>query len=244
MANSLSLDGVDLSVYGLIVNVSNLPVSQTTVITILQDKGFAGRSSLIPKTISLETSITGSALTNLLSNLDSIEKILNNREVVKLMLDVLNDRYWEVRFQSLEGKIISPTVWQGSLEFIAPNPLAYDTNLTENSYAVNADPKTIIEAVGGTADTEPIYTLTAGEDLTDVAIKIENGGKALTWTGSLLNGQKLEVDVEHWVVKKEGTADMVISGEFPHLVPGDNNIQVTNFGILGTLKIAYRNRFI
>ena len=244
MANSLSLDGVDLSVYGLIVNVSNLPVSQTTAITTLQDKGFAGRSSLITKTISLEASITGSALTNLLSNLENIKKILNNREVVKLILDVLNDRYWEVRFQSLEGKIISPTVWQGSLEFIAPNPLAYDTNLTENSYAVNADPKTIIETVGGTADTEPIYTLTAGEDLTNVAIKIENDGKALTWTGSLLNGQKLEVDVEHWVVKKEGTADMVISGEFPHLVPGDNNIQVTNFGILGTLKIVYRNRFI
>ena len=37
---------------------------------------------------------------------------------------------------------------------------------------------------------------------------------------------------------------MVISGEFPYLVPGDNNIQVTNFGILGTLKIVYRNRFI
>jgi phage-related protein len=100
--------------------------------------------------------------------------------------------------------------------------------------------------VGGTAITLPVWTLTAGETLSDVTIKLENvtTGEELQWTGSLVDEDELEIDCKYWTVKKNGTADMNITGEFPRLAVGANSIKVTGLSTTGTLNITYRDAYL
>jgi len=107
---------------------------------------------------------------------------------------------------------------------------------------------TVVETTGSTASIEPVYTLTAGENLVAVTIKLANvtTDEELQWTGSLANGEVLEIDVPNWIVNKEGAASMAtVTGQFPRLAPGAaNTLTVTGFSTTGTLNITYRNRFL
>jgi len=249
VANSYSLTfgGVDLSIYNLVVTSHDLPIDQKTSTVAIKDKSIAGRSSLLENQYSLDVAITADSLSDLLSNLDNVKKALNTQASSNLILDMLDDRYWVARFQGLHKKSLSPGLWEGYLDFLIADPLAHDTSETTSNHNIDADPKTVIEAVGGTANTEPVFTLTAGEDLNDVTITLLNvqTGLALSWTGSIANGEELEIDVEHWTVKLEGTDDMAdVAGEFPYLIAGSNSIKVTGFGSLGSLGIKYRNRYL
>ena len=128
------------------------------------------------------------------------------------------------------------------------DPMAYDNNEEDNNYDINADPKTITETTGGTGRIEPVYTLTAGEALTDVTITLENLNteEALIWEGSLADTEVLVIDTVRWIVEKEGVASMVnMSGQFPRLVANQaNSIKVTGFSTTGSLNIKYRDRYL
>ena len=132
----------------------------------------------------------------------------------------------------------------GYYNLLMPRP-AYSTTETSSDFNIDADPDTIVETVGGTAITKPVWTLTAGETLTDVTIKLENvtTDEELQWTGSLVDEDELEIDSQYWTVKKNGTVDMNITGEFPRLIAGSNLIKVTGLSTTGTLNITYRDSY-
>jgi len=245
---------VDLSDYGLIVKQSSLssfmPGIRTNYVEIA-DKAYDFRAYLNPRTINLDVLVTGTSKANLISNLDNISRLLNPAEGVKhLTLDFPDDRFYKAKLDSsIDWEIITHKLARAELSFICPDPLAYDNEETSRNVNLDlTDPKTITETTGGTAYIEPVYTLTAGEDLTDVTIKVENldTGEELQWEGFLTTGQKLEIDVALWIVKKEGTASMTtISGQFPRLLPAaDNSIKVTGFSTSGSLNIKYRNQYL
>lgn len=242
----LSFNGIDLNDYNLIVVNRNLPVNQRADYTQLKDRAYAGGSKLSPKMITLDVKITGDDTSDLESNIDSIRATLNSQVDGDLILDALPDRYWTARFESLEGQFNGPRLWEGQLVFMCYDPLAFAVSGEDDNYSVDDDPKTIVVAVAGTGFALPVFTLTAGEGLTDVEITVENltTDEALTWSGSMGNGEVLEIDTDAWTVKLEGTDDMAISGQFPRLQPGNNSIRITGFSNTGSLNIKYRARYI
>jgi len=247
LANSLSFGGTALSTYGLAVTSHGLAVAQDATAIRIQDKAFAWRSSLAPEIISLGVDVKAGSLATLKSYLDSIKTILNTREDAQLILDMFSDRYWLARFESLNGNLNGRVGWSGNLIFIAHDPLAYSTSETDHSHNIDADPDTVVETAGGTANAEPVYTLTAGEALGAVEITLENltTGLSLTWSGTLADADKLIIDVANWLVTLNDTPDMsTVTGRFPYLKPGANSIKVTNFSDSGTLDIVYRARYL
>lgn len=247
--DSLSFSGIDLSAYDLIVSGVDIPVTQRTKIIPVRNKGIAGTSSLESGKIGINISITGTDMADVISNLDNIKAALNKRGDENLSIDIISGRYWKARFESMDGDFIGTKLWKGSLSFVTPDPAAYSTTNTSSDHNIDADPDTVTETPGGNMYIEPVYTLTAGENLTGVTIKLENTDteESIEWTGSLATGEELEVNCETWVVSKEGVADMaaIDDGQFPRLLGGqDNHIKVTGFSTTGTLNIAYRAKYI
>jgi predicted phage tail component-like protein len=233
--------------YDLSVISSNFfEFSQSLPYTQLQDYALIGGYKRNALGLKIKVVIQGTNAADVISNLDNVKKTLVSEEEKELILDSISTRYWNARLESLDGDFVANTAWQGTITFLCPDPLAYSTTETSSDFNIDADPKTITETVGGTAITLPVWTLTAGETLTDVTIKLENvtTGEELQWTGSLVDEDELEIDSQYWTVKKNGTVVMNITGEFPRLKPGANSIKITGFSTTGTLNVKYRNRYL
>jgi phage-related protein len=249
MSRSLKYNGIDLSAYGLTIMESGAALAALLSAELSQGQDRAYASNLIapPKSLPLDVIIEAVDQATLISYLDSIKRICAQREPKQLILDIMDDRYWTARFEHLTGQYLSPCVFRGELLFSADDPLAYDVSETSSDFNVDADPKTVTETVGGTGYVKPLFTLTAGEELSDITLLVENTdtGEELQWEGSLSNGEVLTIDSARCIVEKEGVADMAtVSGQFPRLLPGENNhIKITGFGSLGSLNITYRNAY-
>jgi len=114
-----------------------------------------------------------------------------------------------------------------------------------NKADILAVAESFTETAGGTEQVFPVYTLTCDDTLTDTTVVLTNTatGEALTWEGSLVNTDVLEIDAVNGTVKLNGAEDMVnVSGEFPRLLPGSNAFTVDGFS--GNLNITYRPRYV
>jgi predicted phage tail component-like protein len=244
---SFTFNTVDLADYDLSVISSNFfEFSQSLPYTQLQDYALIGGYKRNALGLRMNVVIQGTNAADVISNLDNVKKTLVSEEEKELILDSISTRYWNARLESLDGDFVANTAWQGTITFLCPDPLAYSTTETSSDFNIDADPDTIVETVGGTAIAKPVWTLTAGETLTDVTIKLENvtTDEELQWTGSLVDEDELEIDSQYWTVKKNGTVDMNITGEFPRLIAGSNSIKVTAFSTTGTLNITYRDAYL
>ena len=244
---SFTFNYVDLADYDLSVTSSSFfTFNQSLSYTQLKDYALIGSYKRNALGLRMNVVIQGTNAADVISNLDNVKKTLVSEEEKELILDSISTRYWNARLESLDGDFVANTAWQGTLSFLCPDPLAYSTTETSSDFNIDADPKTITETVGGTAITKPVWTLTAGETLSDVTIKLENvaTGEELQWTGSLVDEDTLEIDCQYWTVKKNGTVDMNITGEFPRLTPGANSIKVTGLSTTGTLNITYRDAYL
>ena len=250
MSNSLTFNSTDLSAYGLIViSRTSSDFRQEVDYTQLLDSAYPFGATRAAKPVHLRIAVTGSSYADVESKLDSIKLILNQRDTKHLILDTQDGRYFKAQFVSLSGQYQSLTSFVGELSFICPDPLAYDNSETSSDFNLDvSDPKTITETTGGTGYIKPVSTLKAGEALNAVTIKVEciETVEELQWTGSLANGEELEIDVANWTVKKEGSASMAtVTGLFPRMLPNeDNSIKVTAFSTTGTMNIKYRNTYV
>jgi len=252
VAYSLEFNSVDLADYGLVVLNEGLPVNFEASSVQLENRGYSWNSVKVPRIITLDVAVVAASLTTLKSYLDSIKENLNYYNAQELKLDIFSGRYWNAKFQSFTGRIISPTYYSGQLVFKADDPAAFSTTETTSGPTnVDADPKSIYITPGGSASIRPVYTLTAGAQITTATIKMKNDNTSeeIEWGGgseTIDNGEVLTIDCENWIVNLEGTADMdTVDGQFPVLVPNTTNeIIVTGFGAAGTLTTVYRDRYI
>jgi predicted phage tail component-like protein len=248
---SLNFNTIDLSAYGLTVQRVDWPMTHALDPVQLQDKSVAYDSHKPPLVINAQIAIEATTTVILRTYIDSIRGALNTDGDAELIFDIMSDRYWLSRFESLKGGLISPYAWQGDISFLCLDPLAYSTSLTTVAPVdVDADPFTLPVTTLGTARISPVYILTANDVLAAVTITLENDetGDTLSWVGSLIATDDLEIDVEHWTVKKTGIIDMAtVTGEFPQLLPNQaNDIIITGFhsGTHNTIGITYRNRYV
>lgn len=117
-------------------------------------------------------------------------------------------------------------------------PLAYSIVESTLSKTVTTTPETINYA--GTYNALPIITITATGDITNPSITIED--KTLIYTGTLTAGQSLVINCGTYQVTKAGANVMgSVSGYFPVLYPGDNEVTMSA-GC--SLQIVYRERWL
>jgi len=253
--NSLTYDAVDMGDYNLVVNSAGAsPYGQIVSRIQLQDKGYPFRPQREPRIITIQFTVTGTSRSNLDSNLDNIKRNLTQLVPAQLIFDALSTRYYMAILERFEGNYIQPAVFRGTMRFICPDPVAYSTTETTVTQNVDANPKTLYipessaSVVGGSAFLLPVWTLTAGETLTTVTVKLNNETtiEELQWIGTLTSGQELIINSSTWLVTKEGVADMAdVSGKFPRLEPYiRNQIKVTAFGTAGTLNVTYRDGYL
>lgn len=251
MANSFNFNSTDLSAYGLKVLNFDIPnFAQQSESQLIQDISYGFQPKRPAKVIVIDVAITGADRSTLDGYLDSIKRILVSETAKALKIDAITDRYWNAKLEALSGYYNGATYWGGTVTLRADDPMAYDNSETSSDHSINADPKTVVEAVGGTGTVLPVYTLTAKENLGAVTIKLENLSldEELQWDGSLTTDDELEIDVANWTVKKNGTEDMAdVSGKFPRLAANLNNsIKVTGLysSVAGELNITYRKRYL
>jgi predicted phage tail component-like protein len=245
MSNSFTFRGYDLADYGLTVKSRNIPMQHDIDAVNLHYRAFATDSKFPPKMISLDIAVTAASVATLKTNMDTIKRILNTQTDQTLILDSLDDRYWNARFENMTG-VFKGLKFEGKLDFFCLDPCAYDNDLTSNDYTDDEEPEVIQETPGGTTLIEPVFTLTADGQQHGVTVKVNNDtlSMEIEWSGDLENGEKLVFDSSLWLVTLEGTADMsTVAGQFPVLSPGvANQIEVYDFD--GNVNITYRNKYI
>lgn len=159
----MKFNDIDLSTYGLIARRSPVLYMPGVGIENVQvgDKAYDFRAYLQPKVISVDVVVSSATLE---SDLDSLSKLLNPiLGVKKLVLDKPDDRYYNAKVSGgFEYQFVGSKIAVGSIQFICPDPMAYDNDETSSDNNIDADPDTITEVTGGTGYIEPVFTLTAG----------------------------------------------------------------------------------
>jgi predicted phage tail component-like protein len=251
MAEAFTFNGTDMSAYGLTVTDNNADdYSDNVEIIQTKNQGYVSGEYMPPRPLDLVSVVQGTSIADLKTKLRNIVSVLRTGTEENLILDDDTSKLYKARFKG-KSKLDKwgNTIWQGTLSFICPDPLAYSTTETSSDFNIDADPDTVIETVGGNAITRPVWTLTAGETLTDVTIILKNNttNEEISWEGSLASTDTLEIDSALWTVKKNGALSMSgvdPSGKFPRLAVGINSITVTGLSTTGTLNITYRDAFI
>ena len=253
--SSFSYNGINLEDYGItVVSASRDPMSHKFDSVQLEDKAYSWKSRLQPLMLSVDIFVECAFLifpplffSDIHHSLRLVKEVLNQREDCQLIFSNMPETFWLARFQSLEGNLISPTHFKGTIDFLCSDPRAFWVDETVHTYAIDENPKTIQESLIGTAYVEPVYLLTAGENLPGATVTLENQttDEELSWSGDLETNDKLEIDVALWVVRLNGIESMGnLEGIFPRMVPVINTLQVSGFGTTGTLQITYRNAYV
>lgn len=234
----MKFNNVDLDLIVTAHNASNF--GQDVNYVQLPDTAYSFGATRTAKPISVEVTVAGTSYADVLSKLDTLKKVLGQRNSCPLMIEA--DRYYNAVFTSLSGSFAAPTVWQGTIEFICPDPAAYGVTEISNDYTISGT-QTITETAGGTGIISPIYTLTANAAVTSVKLENTETLEEIQWTGSLAAGDKLTIDVIKWLVSKNGVPSMgTVVGQFPRLKPGANGLTITGF--TGTLNITYHTKWL
>lgn len=251
MSRSINFNGTDLADYGLVVTSASVNKRRQTAYHIqVQDLSYPVEPKRLPRDIRLDVAVTGTSRADLDDKLDNLKRILFHDDPKHLILDILDDRYFEAILENFAGDYKSATLFTGDIDFVCPDPDGYDVDqTTSESFAISGT-TTVTETTEGTGDIRPVYTITAIGNLTSLTVLLKNmdTGEELSWgagAGALSDGQKLEIDTVTWVVKKQTVANMAtVSGQFPKLLAStDNRIKVTGISS-GTLVVVYRNRYL
>ncbi len=250
MANSIDFNGNDLSGYGLVLTHGNpQDFQQLSDSQQIEDIAYSFNPKHQPRVFRLDVDIIAATRATLDGYLDSIKAIIVTEAAAALKFDTITDRYWMAKLDAFTGGYRAKGWFAGVMILRADDPLAYDNTEVDSPHVINAPATTVVETTEGTGYINPVYTLTAKENLGAITIKLENisTDEELQWTGTLTTNDELEIDVANWTVKKNDVDDMDITGQFPRLAPNmANSIKVTALfsAVNGELDIVYRNRYL
>lgn len=127
-------------------------------------------------------------------------------------------------------RLIGGSMGYFSLPLIAPDPFSYGAEDTDTA-TITAAYQTMAVVNAGDYRTPPVYTITvaAGSSrVTGFTLTVEGSGgvtQSFAYTGTLIVGDVLEIDVDNMTVEVNGVnARPLFSGDFPLLYVGNNDI--------------------
>lgn len=143
MAHSINFNTVDFGPLGLTMTSHILPMARVTDMTRVQDRAWANDSKLRACPFSMIVTITAASRAALATNLATIRGALLQSEDCVLKLDIYTDRYWNARFERLDGSFVAKDMWQGTLDFICNDPSAYANSATTDTDALTSGAGTV-----------------------------------------------------------------------------------------------------
>jgi len=160
---SITFNGTDLSTFGLELQQIVAPITQEAKFAQLQDKAYLFEAVRPGKVIQLSCIIYADNLTDLLTKIDNINKVIaikepkpiDSRPPDRSLLDGAVPTDDRPRLQE-------SAAYEIELVFFAADPLAYAVDETIYITTLNTDPWIRTLNVRGTAPAAPIYTLTVG----------------------------------------------------------------------------------
>lgn len=261
MADSLSFNSIDLANYGVTVLAPFMPIfsvaSAPLVSLALSDGGVSSPNRYPAKAMSVPCIVKGAGYADLLSKLDSISKILGERDLVPLSFDHISDRYWMSKIAGeIEPNILGSSVAQLNLPFLSPDPHAFATS--ETTIDSGSVPGTVAVTPGGTVETYPIITVVVNAACTGFSIANDTLGESIEWTSpnspdtDLVSGDIIILDCRKWyktfsiqrVAEAEPTIIMNgIEGIFPQMSPGISNDIVFTTISGSSFSIVFNDRY-
>ena len=244
---SITFNGTDLSTFGLELQQIVAPITQEAKFAQLQDKAYLFEAVRPGKVIQLSCIIYADNLTDLLTKIDNINKVIAIKEPKPLILGHQTDRYWMAQFQQMTGPFTGIGAYEIELVFFAADPLAYAVDETIYITTLNTDPWIRTLNVRGTAEASPVYTLTpqSGPFGDQIIFTNITTGQTLIIDKEPVVGDVIVIDTERWIVTNNSIPIMnLIEGQFPRLKPGNNSLNISGLGNSPQLKVEYRGRFI
>ena len=256
MANSMTVDGTDLSTYGLYVvrgTIPGMPDAEENIRTIGQmDGGVSSPRTYAPRQIDTHVAITAASHALLLTAIDNIKAVLMDREDVEVKWDRWSDRYYLGRCSLRDIRLNGPTLATGELITTCADPFAYANTESTATDTVNVgtegDTKTVTAV--GTAISYPTILFEATGTKTGLVIEHDALDTRLTYSGQLVSGDKLRVNCNpaEWYVEKMPTGEDAyasvmdsIDGQFPYLEVGAN--EFTTYHFVGGITWTWRSRY-
>lgn len=244
---SVKFNGTDLADYGLELRQVVAPLTQEAKFAQLQDKAYRFEAIRPGKIIQLSSIIYADHLSDLLTKIDNINRVIAIKESKELILGHQTDRYWLAEFQQMSGPFTGIGAYEVELVFFAADPLAYAVDETIYITTLNTDPWIGTLNVGGTAEASPVYTLTpqSGPFGDQIIFTNITTGQTLIIDKEPVVGDVIVIDTERWIVTNNSIPIMnLIEGQFPRLKPGNNSLNISGLGDSPQLKVEYRGRFI
>lgn len=253
MAHSFSINGQDMSAYGVTVPNHPAPFAPATDLDLIRipntDRSVASEPFLSPRRIAFDAVVSANSFALLRTALDNIAVHLDIRDLADLALDSWPDRYWRVWREASSEAIINGCNARIPLEFIAPDAAAYSTTASTATATMPAAESLPVTSAG-TSRAWPEIIFTAAGAAGNVIIEHSDLDVRMSWTGTLAAGNRLRFDTAAWEVYwTEGVDDdwalsmAGFEGEFPHLFPGVNNLRLLTPSA-GTLTVNWRNRYL
>lgn len=204
------------------------------------------------KSISIDCLATGSSITTMRSNFDTVKEIVNsfrvkaNSDLELRDLYLYNDRLIKVHLNSSDPfNFAALTAKRFNLQFIAPEPFYQFVNKTRSKQTLSASPTSFTVTNNGNAFSRPYFTITnSTSNISSLVVENLTSGQSFAFTGTIVTAQSLEVDCDLFVVENNnvdavssftGDLDMI-------LLPGDNLIKITGL-ISGTAKVDWFDRW-
>lgn len=168
-----------------------------------------------------------------------------DRGFKQLIFDTLSDRYFLAK---LTGEpIVERMVTTGKVKLTmrCADPFAYSVA----QYTPSAAASSLAITPGGTYRTFPVVEITAGVGYTGT-VTLTNGltAEAISWTGTLINGDILKFDMGTFRAYVNGVVSMAGlstgSAWFPLYPNLAQTLTVTGLGTVSLLKAPYRYRWL
>ena len=256
MANSMSVDGTDLSAYGLYVTRGTLPgmpdAEENVRIIGQMDGGVSSPRTYSPRQIVTEVVISAASYALMLTAIDNVKKVLMPREDVEVKWDRWTDRYYLGRSTLRDIALEGPTFARGEIVTACADPFAYA--VTESTQTETIDTSTggvsVTITGAGTSIAYPVILLEATGTRTGVVIEHDALDTRITYSGQLVSGDKIRINCNptDWLVEKMPTGQDAyvavmdsIDGQFPHIEVGDNTFTV--YWFTGDVTWTWRERY-
>lgn len=262
--------GVSYASIGLLLLKENISLLPETIQTEEELDGLDGSIDIevryAPRLIEHEVMLLAADEAEYQMRLQQIAKLLNARTGVK---PLIRDRMTGKRFMAkYNGRIpiekiaslgqftipykaffpFSESVSDSASTFAYGQGYSYGMGLRYGdaySFEVSASPANISVYHAGTYEAFPVILL-AGSG-SNITIANETTGESLTINQTMTGSDVMEIDCAplEQTVRKNGVSSFNgVSGKFPRLVEGDNNITITGTGLDLTVSFIFRHTYL
>jgi len=197
------------------------------------------------KDIKIKMAVVGSDYSACRTMYDSVNKAVVGGEKELYLFD---DRIQNARLINISKLQYKASLLIGifTLSFIAEDPFNRYICKTRKKQTISSSPASFNLSCLGNVEVFPVISFQAnGADMTNCTLKNLTTGQSMNFTGTVLDGNILEIDCANRTVKNNGvnsTSNFTAAGHFIKFISGTNYLKFTGDNCI--IKIDWYNKWI